>query len=209
MSVKPVLSWLANATKSDFPTGKDSSWSEKFLARVSLRACDEVTAGAVSQEEGIAIALAAFRLWMRYGELTLGRPLTSGGSGQIEGGMSRRFVLKAYYDLLSEILQQGLLYPDAKAGALEVNANSRNGNSSLSPKAQQAAELRRVEAIYENVLLKETRFPKASESNAEIEDWVHQVMLNWQIFYGSGWVDDELGEGGQNAYGRNVLDVSF
>jgi len=67
---------------------------------------------------------------------------------------------------------------------------------------QQSTEIRRIEAIYETELLRTTRFPKAHESNAIIEDWVEQVVRNWEVLCGPKWHDEELGEGGRNAVGR-------
>jgi hypothetical protein len=73
---------------------------------------------------------------------------------------------------------------------------------------QLASELRRIEAICENNLLREVKFPTASSSNSEVEEWVEQVIGNWEVLCGPHWQDQDLGEGGQNTVGRNVLDVS-
>jgi len=73
----------------------------------------------------------------------------------------------------------------------------------------QRAELKRVETTYEGLMLEEIRFPKADEVDEEVEEWVEQVMRNWRVFCGPTWYDEELGEGGQEAAGRNVLDVSL
>jgi hypothetical protein len=34
------------------------------------------------------------------------------------------------------------------------------------------------------------------------------VISNWEVLCGPEWQDSDLGEGGQNAVSRNVLDVS-
>jgi hypothetical protein len=73
---------------------------------------------------------------------------------------------------------------------------------------QLASELRRIEAICENNLLRDVKFPTASSSNSEVEEWVEQVISNWEVLCGPHWQDQDLGEGGQNTVGRNVLDVS-
>jgi hypothetical protein len=73
---------------------------------------------------------------------------------------------------------------------------------------QLAGELRRIEAICENNLLREVKFPTASSNNSEVEEWVEQVIRNWEVLCGPHWQDQDLGEGGQNTVGRNVLDVS-
>jgi hypothetical protein len=76
-------------------------------------------------------------------------------------------------------------------------------------KFHQRAELKRVENIYEAMLLKETSFPRASDSNQEIEEWTNAVIANWRFLCGPAWTDEDLGEGGKEAVGRGVLDVSF
>lgn len=71
----------------------------------------------------------------------------------------------------------------------------------------QRAELKRVEANYETILLRETSFPKANETNQEVKDWVEMVLSNWRTMCGPSWTDAELGDGGKLAVGRNTLDV--
>jgi hypothetical protein len=108
---------------------------------------------------------------------------------------------KAYYATLSIILQNDIPYelgPEVTAATGKTNA-----------KLPQRTELKRVEVIYENLLLKETHFPKASDGNQEIEEWADAVMLNWRVLCGPTWGDDDLGEGGKEAVGRGVLDVSY
>jgi hypothetical protein len=51
-------------------------------------------------------------------------------------------------------------------------------------------------------------FPTASSQDSQVEEWVEQVISNWQVLCGPEWQDSDLGEGGQNAVGRNVLEVS-
>lgn len=65
-----------------------------------------------------------------------------------------------------------------------------------------------METIYENLLIKETKFPKASETNHEVESWVDSVMDNWRLLCGPTWSDEDLGEGGKEGVARGVLDVS-
>lgn len=72
---------------------------------------------------------------------------------------------------------------------------------------RQRTELKRVEIIYENLLIKETLFPKASETNHEIESWVESVMDNWRLLCGPTWDDNDLGEGGKEGVARSLLDV--
>ena len=74
---------------------------------------------------------------------------------------------------------------------------------------QQGIELKKVEASYESILLKETKFPRADQANSQIESWVDQVMANWRIMCGHTWQDEDLGEGGKAALGRGVLEVGL
>lgn len=73
---------------------------------------------------------------------------------------------------------------------------------------RQSSELRRVEATYEGLLLKETVFPNADETNLEVLNWADRVMSNWSVFCGSDWQDKDLGGGGKEAMSRGVLEVS-
>lgn len=112
---------------------------------------------------------------------------------------------KAYYDTLSTTIRYNLPYDaDTVPAASEKSAL----DSHTSARLQQRAELKRVETIYENLLIKETHFPKASESNHEVEVWVESVIANWRALCGPSWFDEELGEGGKEGVGRSVLDVS-
>lgn len=146
--------------------------------------------------------LTALRAWARFWEGRPGQGLTALEGPSAESGIFRRHIWKAYYDTLSVILQLKLSYEPP----LNVLAE-KSGHSTATRKLQRI-ELKRVETTYEGLLLKEVRFPKANEANEEVEDWVEQVMRNWGIFCGPSWSDEELGEGGQEAVGRNVLDVS-
>ncbi len=62
---------------------------------------------------------------------------------------------RAYYEFVSDILQ----------GKVQ---------SASTVRSEVATELRRVETSYENELLRRTQFPKASESNIMIEEWVEE-----------------------------------
>lgn len=145
----------------------------------------------------------AFRAWATFWE---GRP--SQGITEIDGpkvgsGILRRHIWKVYYDILSTILQRGLRYEPPSAAMAEKPGQS------IMTRMLQRAELKRVETTYEGLMLQEIRFPKADEVDEEVEEWVEQVMRNWRVFCGPTWYDEELGEGGQEAAGRIVLDVSL
>ena len=74
-------------------------------------------------------------------------------------------------------------------------------------KSQQGLELKKVEATYESILLKESKFPRADQANSHIESWVDQVMANWSVMCGDTWQNEDLGEGGKASLGRGVLEV--
>lgn len=95
-----------------------------------------------------------------------------------------------YYDTLSVLLQR------------------ETTQQVFDSRLQQSVELKKVEATYESVLLKESKFPSANEANTQIESWVDQVMANWRVLCGHTWQDEDLGEGGKLSLGRGVIDVS-
>ena len=174
-------------------------WTEHLLVRVSILS-DQSTETAELIEP--AKALQAYRLWAKYWETNAKSTGTEGATA----ARYRRLAWKAYYDTLSTILRHDLPY---HAESTSLNASEKNSYQRYSDiRLQQRAELKRVEAVYETLLLKETLFPKASESNQEMEAWTDSVMHNWRFLCGPTWSDQDLGEGGKEAVGRGVLDVS-
>jgi hypothetical protein len=144
----------------------------------------------------IETALKAFRLWSGHPHIK-DRDI-AGGQRAIQSGSahntdSQSSIWTAYYRILSLILQYGLSYYPLSKG---------------SPRRQLATEIRRVETVCESVLLRETKFPLASANNPQVEAWAEDVISNWEVLCGPSWRDDDLGEGGQDAISRNVLDVS-
>lgn len=98
---------------------------------------------------------------------------------------------QAYYDTLSRLVQHSIVQPI------------------FSSRLHQRTELKTVERIFEDGLLKEVSFPRADQTSSQIEGWVDQVIANWRIMCGSTWRAEELGEGGRAGVGQGVLDVSF
>lgn len=119
---------------------------------------------------------------------------------------------RVYYTALSRVIKEGLVYHpsplDRDHEALEHKGLLDDADF-VAARKQQRAELRRVEQKYETILLHETSFPKANEVNEEVKSWVEMVMSNWRVLCGPNWTDEELGEGGKSAVGRNTLDVSL
>ncbi|KAL1968970.1 hypothetical protein VTN77DRAFT_804 [Rasamsonia byssochlamydoides] len=169
-------------------------WSEKLLSKTALTASEqacEVDSG----ENGSAteVALKAFRLWSAHPQVKRREPSSTAPAGPFEPA-SQTSIWMSYYKFLSTILQRGMVYfPQSSQGSV---------------RGQLASEIRRVEAACESVLLKEVKFPRANASNPQVESWVEQVIRNWEVLCGPDWRDEDL-EGGQDAVGRNVLDILY
>ncbi|EAW12565.1 putative filamentation protein (Rhf1) [Aspergillus clavatus NRRL 1] len=170
-------------------------WSEKVLGKAASIASDEASKGVpLVDDEVIKTALKLCRLWSAHpyvSQQSSSQALHAEGPDELATQAS---IWKSYYDLLTAILQHGLLYVPQSSGP---------------DRPQLASEFRRVEGIYETQLMRELKFPTANSSNSEVESWVEQVIRNWQILCGPSWSDEELGEGGQNALGRSVLDILY
>lgn len=158
------------------------------------------------------MALRTFRLWTRLVESPdMGE--TRRETGHSMDRNSARMVWKAYYKMLSSFLQNGVLYGSSVRPIADFAEEPARAPQSLSDedyielKLRQREDLKHVEATYEALLLRETRFPKANESNEEVLEWVETVMANWRVLCGPSWQDEELGEGGKDSVGRNTLDV--
>lgn len=151
------------------------------------------TATPYSDPRHVEIALRLFRLWSVHPAVKQGQGSPKAAYAGAPGQPSRTSIWKSYYLFLTIVLQDGLTYPPSHDNP---------------ERPQLASELRRVEAICESNLLREVKFPTASSDNSQVEEWVEQVISNWEVLCGPDWQDQDLGEGGQNAVGRNVLDVS-
>ncbi|KAF2275185.1 filamentation protein-like protein [Westerdykella ornata] len=189
-----ILPWLRSLGDLSTESYLFKMWTERLLVRL----CQLVDQ---SRETGrsveMADALYAYRLWARFYE-------TAGTSGDNDSMTPhRRSAWKAYYATLSTILQHDLPY-DVEAGA-HIEAQSEKPNVRL----RQRAEFKRVELVYEGILLQDIQFPKASGDNKEIEEWTDAVIANWRVLCGPTWADDDLGEGGKEAVGRGVLDILY
>ncbi|OTA24558.1 hypothetical protein BTJ68_12885 [Hortaea werneckii EXF-2000] len=182
-------------------------WTERLLARASIHASKATTQPTLAN---LNESLSIFRAWASFWQRA--SPPASGGSTSQRVDVPRRQVWRAYYELLSSILQHGLLYnPNAAADAqsLLVPWSEAKPEQYTEAKVRQRAELKRVEATYKSLLVQETQFPKANESNTEVEEWVEQAVENWKILCGGLWTDSELGEGGKEAVGRSILDILY
>lgn len=170
-----------------------SYWSGELLAKSAQIAGEQICSSARADDGLVKLALTLFRLWSTH--TSAKKPATSRGphNGGSAGSSSRSATWKAYYDVLTVILQNSLAYLPPTNGP---------------ERPLFASEIRRVETICETNLMQEVVFPKANSNSSQVEDWVEQVIINWEVLCGPKWRDEDLGEGGQVAVGRNVLDVS-
>ncbi|KAK5664037.1 hypothetical protein OQA88_251 [Cercophora sp. LCS_1] len=170
-------------------------WAELFLTEYCM------LAGQAIRDKDKPLSdpdcLASFRTWSRYWANNKGAPLP-GGYG-FRGSVPRRQVWSEYYHVLSEILQRDLAYPTGHAPV----------NNESSARNQLRVELKKVETIYQGLLYTETKFPRADEQRAEVEEFVNRVMKNWSILNGRGWKEQDLGAGGRESLSHGVLDTLY
>ncbi|KAH4055194.1 hypothetical protein HBI49_204750 [Parastagonospora nodorum] len=192
-----VMPWLSSTSTPE--SAQSKMWTENLLVRLchlsdqSSDASDIVTP---------TDALRTYRYWGRHWEAT-----SKGAGHEVStAAHHRRRAWKAYYDSLSRILQQGLPYEAEPAPA---SSEKPPLLTQTSLRLRQRAELKRVETVYEGLLIKETQFPRASEINHEVEAWVDSVMANWRLLCGPTWTDADLGEGGKEGVARSVLDILY
>lgn len=194
-SFSSILPWLFSK-----PIANESPqfhmWTEHLLVRLCHLSDQSVEIGEYTDPTD---ALQAFRFWGKYWEATAKGGRTEGTNA----AKYRRLAWKAYYDTLSCILCHTIPYEPESS----TDPSSEKPVVLSQTRLLQRAELKKVEAIYESLLLKETNFPKASETNTEMEQWTDAVMRNWRCLCGPSWTDADLGAGGKEAVGRGVLDV--
>lgn len=193
-----ILPWLSsNSTANETPQFR--MWTEHLLVHLCHLSDQSSSA---SQYADLTDALQAFRFWANYWEHTA----KSSGSEGANAARYRRQAWKAYYNTLSVMLRQDIPY---EWDPISAGHASEKPSTPPHSRLQQRAELKKVETIYESLLLKETLFPKASDSNIEIEQWVDSAIANWRVFCGPSWTDADLGAGGKEAVGRCMLDILY
>lgn len=190
-STLPILS-----SASSIQQGKElRSWTELYLTGFCLLSSHAIKSriSAILETE----TLSAFRAWAKFWDNQAPAP-TGGRASQAQ--VPRRGVWKEYYITLSDLLQQALPFPTTSLTTAYAETSTR---------LQQRAELKRIEARYETLLLSEVQFPKAEEASEEVEAFVEIVMQNWRILCGSNWKEHDLGEGGAEGVSRGVLDILY
>ncbi|KAL4957746.1 hypothetical protein BDW69DRAFT_155520 [Aspergillus filifer] len=189
-----LVPWL-NSTNLGSTSNQFLYWSEKILADGAMLSGDEVcTKVAEADGRNVAAALKYFRAWSSHSTVKSGTPSQDPLSENSAEAVPSSSVWRSYYDLLSVILLHDLPYTAPADGP---------------GRPQLALELRRIEAVCEANLLRDVKFPRAEAGNKGVENWVEQVIANWKKLCGPEWHDHELGEGGQAALGKAVLDILY
>jgi tetratricopeptide (TPR) repeat protein len=194
-SYESALPILTSVSSSRQQPKELRSWMELYLTGFCMLSSHAVKSKLSSILE--TETLSAFRAWSKFWEVQ--GPTPAGGRA-LQADVSRRQVWKEYYVTLSDVLQQGLPFPTTSLTTAYAETSTR---------LQQRAELKRVEARYEALLLAEVQFPKADEASDEVEAFVDLVIQNWRILCGSSWNEQDLGEGGAEAVSRGVLDILY
>ena len=187
-----MLPYITSLPSTFADTPEYRYWTESLLTRHCMLSSRHVTADQVSPISVVppSRVLAPFRAYSKYWDTKSGSntgTLFKAGDRHI----SYMRTWGCYYNTLSFLLQR------------------ETTQHVFDSKLQQGVELKKVEATYESILLKETKFPRADQANSQIESWVDQVMANWRVMCGHTWQDEDLGEGGKAALGRGVLDVGL
>lgn len=192
-----IIPWLTSASPAPEST-QSKMWTENLLVRLCQLSDQSTSTG---RHVSSVDALRSYRYWAKHSEASA----KSGGTDASSTARHRRLAWKAFYDTLSHILRHSLAYEPEQSPSTSEKPPLHN---QASLRLRQRAELKRVETVYEALMIKETQFPKASQANHEIEAWVDSVMDNWRLLCGPTWSDADLGEGGKEGVARSVLDVS-
>ena len=186
-----MLPYISSLPSTFANTPENRLWTEKFLARYCLLSHRHVMTHPIRCRSLLSPAatippasvLAPFRAYAKGWD--------AGNSARSSGFASSSQVWRAYYDMLSDFLQNNIVQPVFRS------------------KAQQYTELKNVEKTLEAIQLKETSFPRADQVNTQIEHWADQVMANWRVLCGLSWREEDLAGADKAALGRGVLDVGY
>ena len=182
-------------------------WTERLLGRACMYNVKKLPSPSV---QDLSEAYYSYKAWGDFWQRAPASSPSSTSASRLD--VPRRSVWRAYYDLLSTVIQHDLLYSPYSGPGADAFVFSNTilpDDQRTAMKQRQRAELQRVEKVYETLLLEETKFPKASQSNGEVEEWTAQVMANWRHLTGSNWTDSDVGEGGRNAISRATLDILY
>ncbi|KAI5793055.1 hypothetical protein EDC01DRAFT_81925 [Geopyxis carbonaria] len=125
------------------------------------------------------------------------RPPISEDAQAVSKEVERKEVYRLYFKFLSQLLLPST-HPDHPSTAhLAPSVNGTNGNTGLGivnkgngkkagTREQLRAELRQIEHVYEEHLMRGLKFPKADEYHEIIGEWVDQIVENWRVSGGFG-----------------------
>jgi len=198
---RAILPYMTNVVALPSPCPELRDRSEELLTRIALFFSGEGGSRTTQSEE----ATQAFAL---LSQLRGGNKQTSLATCGTTINASQRQLLRVQYENLSAEIAQNQVPGSHSNNHVDNHTTFQNANRS-SDRRKQVADLIRNEKDYETLLLKETRFPKADETNREVLSWIELVMNNWRSLCGPGWTDEDLGSGGKMAVGRRTLDVSI
>lgn len=188
-----MLPYITSLPSTFANTPEHRYWTESLLTRHCMLSSRHVSANQLSPSISAvppSRVLAPFRAYSKYWDTKS----ASNAGTLFKAGDRHSSYMRTwgyYYDTLSILLQR------------ETNQHV------FDSRLQQGIELKKVEANYESILLRESKFPSADQANSQIESWVDQVMANWRVMCGHTWQDEDLGEGGKAAIGRSVLEVLY
>jgi len=200
---RSIIGYVSQVVRLRAPQLELHRWTEELLSHICLFFSTDTP----SRPAQLGEAMAAFHLLSKFLDDQSWRPL---GTRSSLTGHAPREVWGAFYVALSRIVKEDLVYHPSPVHRDHDTTEHRGlleEEDFLASRVQQRADLRRVEANYESLLLKDTTFPRADESNEEIKSWIELVMGNWRVLCGPHWTDAELGAGGKAAVGRSTLDV--
>lgn len=187
-----IYPWILRHEENQSSNPQFAYWVKQYLAQLAVIASQNVDDKSHNARQQINLTLQVFRLWAN--RVRRKQDPVAVNTSQEADLVHTETVWRVYYRFLSRLLQNG---------------TTHSSSGPLPPKLEQFTELKRVETVYENNVLRKTRFPKANETNREIENWVEEAFQNWLIFSGSEWQDEDLGQGGRNAVGHNMLDILY
>ncbi|KAI5297379.1 hypothetical protein KEM56_004866, partial [Ascosphaera pollenicola] len=154
--LKSIIPTIASGSIKHASTPQYLFWSEKLLAKTAALSSRVIgpQGSSAACEEDTEFCLKAFRLWASHAEVKRTDPLTAAPSTHARGIESIAATWKAYYDVLTAVLQKRLPYIPPYDGP---------------PAKQLSAEFKRVQSITEIIFLANTKFPKANEGNGYVE----------------------------------------
>jgi hypothetical protein len=203
-SYRSIIGYVSHVVTLRVPQLELRRWTEELLSHI----CMFFSVDTESRPAQLGEAMAAFHLLSKFLDDQSWRPL--GVTRTSLTDHSPRMVWRAFYEGLSRIVKEDLVYHPSPVHRDHDTTEHRGlleEDDFLASRMQQRADLRRVEANYESLMLQETEFPRADESNEEVKSWIELVMANWRVLCGPNWTDAELGAGGKAAVGRSTLDV--